>query len=423
MDRLQELGRFEGERLHSRLLDFIFARTLTKWGTMMTRKVLAVSAVLVAALVLAACSSCGGLGGAVAKMQRERIAYVGTVPFEPPLLYQKEGAMVGPDAELAQRIVQKVNETRDTAGGTDVKLMWINRTYPTLVGALQDGSVDFVVAAFAVTDARKKEVEYSQPYYTSKLVLVINPVVKDLQPDNLSGSSIGVREGTGAADFVRNTYKNSKVQTYKTLDDAVLALRHSEVDCIIDDQLMAAYSLATTPGAGFMEIVPKELGELQCAVAMKQGDRHLRELVDGVIEQMKQEDAYQQLIAANQGQEYLTEVSARYTQRMQEEAKRRRPRAVSIAVSRDSNVNIDIYKMANLRFEFVPQDGGKTIYSSAINFKGRIGECSATVPPGKYTLSLPKFNFSSPVEISPEDSDHIAVDIRLTASGVTLRKH
>jgi ABC-type amino acid transport substrate-binding protein len=389
---------------------------------MMTRKVLAISAVLVAALLLAACASCGGSGGAVAKMQRERIAYVGTVPFEPPLLYQKEGEMVGPDAELAQRIVQKVNETRETAGGSDVKLMWINRTYSTLVGALKDGSIDLVVAAFTITDARKNEVEFSQPYYTSKLVLVINPVVKDLQPDQLSGSSIGVREGTGVESFVRNTYKNSKIQPYKTLDDAVLALRHSEVDCIVDDQLMAAYSLATTPGAGYMEIVPKVLGELQCAVAMQKGDRRLRELVDGVIEQMKKEDIYQQQIAANKGQEYLTQVSARYTERMQEEAKRQRPRAVSIAVSRDSNVNIDIYKMANLRFQFIPQDGGKTITTSAINFKGRIGECSAEVPPGQYTLSLPKFNFSSPVEISPEDKDHVSVNIRLTASGVSVTK-
>jgi ABC-type amino acid transport substrate-binding protein len=389
---------------------------------MMTRKVLAISAVLVAALALAACSSCVGSGGAVAKMQRERIAYVGTVPFEPPLLYQKEGEMVGPDAELAQRIVKRVNETRETAGGNDVKLLWVNRTYPTLVNALQEATVDFVVAVFAVTDAREKEVEYSQPYYTSKLVLIINPVNKDLRPDNLSGSSIGVREGTGVESFVRDTYKSSKIQPYKTLDDAVLALRHSEVDCIVDDQLMAAYSLATTPGAGYMEIIPQVLGELKCAVAMQKGDRKLRELVDGVIEQMTKEDVYQQQIAANKGQEYLQQVSARYTERMQEEAKRHRVRAVSVSVSRDPNVNIDIYKMANLRFEFIPQGGGKTIYSSAINFKGRVGECSAEVPPGNYTLSLSQFNFASPVEISPEDKDHISIDIRLTAGGVTLRK-
>ncbi|MFZ0428623.1 MAG: ABC transporter substrate-binding protein [Acidobacteriota bacterium] len=389
----------------------------------MTRKLVGISAVVMAALILAALTSCGGSGGAIAKMQRDRIAYVGTVPFEPPLLYQKEGEMVGPDAVLAQRIVQKVNETRETAGGNDVKLMWINRTYPTLVSAVRDGSVDFVVASFAITDARKKEVEFSTPYYTSKIVLVINPANQDLRPDNLTGVSIGVREGTGVADFARTTYPKAKVQTYKTLDDAVLALRHAEVDCVIDDQLMAAYSLATTPGATYMEIVPDVLGELQCGVAMKQGDKKLLALVNGIIEEMKKDDVYQQQIAANQGQEYLQQVSARFTNRMQEEEKRRRPRAVSISVSRDSNVNIDIYKMANLSFRFVPQGGGSSISTSPITFKGRTGQCSATVPPGNYTLSLPQFNFTTPVEISPEDKDHVSIQIRLTAGGPVLRKN
>lgn len=389
----------------------------------MTRNGFAIAAVIVAAIVLPACSSCTGSGGAVAKMQRDRIAYVGTVPFEPPLLYQREGEMVGPDAELAQRIVAQVNATRETTGGNDVKLMWLNRTYPTLVSAIREGTADFVVAAFAITDARKEQVEFSEPYYTSKLVLVINPVYKDLSPDGLSNASIGVREGTGVEDFVRNTYKSSKVQTYKTLDDAVLALRHSEVDCIVDDQLMAAYSLATTPGAGYMEILPQVLGELQCAVAMKQGDRNLRQIVDAIIEEMKKEDVYAQQIAANKGQEYLQEVAARHTQRMEEEAKRQRVRAVSISVSRDSNVNIDIYKMANLHFQFVPQGGGNNIPTTAISFQGRIGKCSARVPPGNYTLSLRQFNFTTPVEISPEDKDSIAIEIRLTASGVVLRKH
>lgn len=355
-------------------------------------------------------------------MQRERLAYIGTVPFEPPLLYQKEGEMVGPDAELAHRIVQKVNETRATEGGTDVKLMWINRTYPTLIDAIQEGTAELVVAVFAITDERKQKVDFSEPYYTSKLVLVVNPAYKDLRPDNLSGSSIGVREGTGVENFVRNNYKNSKVQTYKTLDDAVLALRHSEVDCIVDDQLMAAYSLATTPGAGYMEVLPDVLGEIQCGVAVKKGDRQLLELVNGVIDQMKKEDIYQQQIASNQGQEYLQQVSARYTERMKEEERRNRSRAVSISVSRDSNVNIDIYKMANLHFTFVPQGGGRNITTTAINFQGRVGKCSARVPPGKYTLSLPEFNFTTPVEISPEDKESVDIEIRLTASGPVLRK-
>ena len=35
-------------------------------------------------------AACGGAEETVAKIQREKVAYVGTVPFEGPLVYQEE---------------------------------------------------------------------------------------------------------------------------------------------------------------------------------------------------------------------------------------------------------------------------------------------------------------------------------------------
>ncbi len=371
---------------------------------------------------LLASVSCSDSTGTIAKMQRDRIAYIGTVPFEPPLLYQKEGELVGPDAEIGKRIVQKVDETRDTEGGSPVKLMWINRSYPGLIAALENHEIDFILGVFGVTEARKKEVDFSDTYYTSRLVLVVNPVQTDVQISEIDSSKIGIREGTAVEEVIRGQYKNAKVEPYKTLDDAILALRRSEVDGVIDDQYMAAYSLATTPGAGYMEIVPGDIASIDIAVAVKKGDKPLQTLVNGILSTMKQENTYETMLEEHGAIRYLQEINERRANRLEEEKQASTPRSVTITVSKDADFNFDQYKLANLTFVFRNQETGATIQTTPITFAGRVGRARASVPPGNYTLSQPRFNFSASVSIVPADKDNVPITIRLSSGGVVVRK-
>lgn len=383
------------------------------------RKWVSVAAIL---LVVTGLAGCGGETSALDKILKERIVYIGTVPFEPPLLYQKEGELVGPDAEIGKRLVARLEKERGTTGGTPLRLMWINRTYPTLIPAVKNHEVDLAIAVLAITESRKKEVDFSQPYYKTELVLVINPVQKDLQVADLPNAKIGVREGTVAEEFVRSKYPNAEVVPYKTLDDAILALRRAEVDGVIDDRYLAAYSLATTPGATHMEFLPEVLASYDCAIAVRKGDKKLLALVNEVIAEMQQNNVYAQLLEEHGGGRVVQEVTQRRQARLEEEAKRKRERQVFVNVSRAPGFDFDIYKMANLQWVFRNQTTGATIPSSQINFEGRVGKARAMVPPGSYTLTLPRFNFSAPVTISPEDADRVTINIIVSATGVTIRK-
>lgn len=378
---------------------------------------------LACVVVLPLLASCGGDPAAtIAKMQRDRYAYVGTVPFEPPLLYQKEGELVGPDAELAHRIVKKIDEGREIKTGNAVKLTWINRTYPTLLSALTGGELDFVLGVFAIDDSAKKDVSYSTPYYTSEFVVIINPVFKKLEVKDLGSAKIGVREGTGADRLVRAKYKGANVVPFKTLDDAVLALRRSEVETVVDDRLLASYSLATTPGVSHLEILPDVVGTVDCAVVVRKSDKALLDLINGIVDEMKKSGDYARLIEENQGLKYAKEVGDRHRIRLEEEANATRPRNVAISVVREPGFDFDIYKMANLRFEFKNQKTGATVQSSPIGFEGKTGKATAQVPPGDYLLNLQRFNFSASLSIIPDDKDNIPIRIRLTAAGVTVQK-
>lgn len=381
-------------------------------------KKLIVVAVLLSSLLLL---SCGGGATTVPDIQREKIAYVGTVPFEPPLLYQEEAALVGPDAELGQQIIEKLQETSDSMVDTAIKLMWINRTYSSLIPALKNHEVHFIMGVFGITEERKKEILFSEPYYTSELVLVVNPVHKAITPDQLGTANIGVREGTGIESFVKQKYASSKFTPFKTLDDAILALRRSEVDCVIDDKYMAAYSLQETPGAGHMDFGPEILGSIECGVGMRQGDKPLLDLVNQVIAENKSSGQYSSWLEQHSAGRVET-VLARQQERLDQARKASEPRNVTIRVSRARNFTIDIYKMANLRFVLTNQSTGEKTSSSAIRFEGSTAVAAVTVPPGSYILALHRFNFRASVDIGPNDPKQVPINISLTSSGVVVRK-
>jgi hypothetical protein len=239
-----------------------------------------------------------------------------------------------------------------------------------------------------------------------------------MEPSGIPGSKIGVREGTGIEAMVKEKYQGAEVVPLKTIDDAVLAMRRGEVQGIIGDRMMAAYALSTFPGAGEMEIHPDSLGTLQVAVGLPKGDEKFLKLVNDVVAELKP-----QLDAAKleHSQDYLAQVMKRREERIRLEEELQAPRDITIRVSRAAGYTaFDIYRMANLRFEF--RGGGSPIQSSPVQFQGSTGVCSAKVPPGSYTLAQPKFNFTTPVTIGKNEPPRITISITVNQNGVTVNK-
>lgn len=171
-----------------------------------------------------------------------------------------------------------------------------------------------------------------------------------------------------------------------------------------------------------MEIYPEPLGSVDCGVAMRKGDRKLLELVNGVIAELKEQDLFAKWIGEHADNK-VEEVAQRREERLEKERQRQKPRGVSVSVSKSADFNFDIYRVANLSFVFREKTSGETYRTSRIDFpSGAIGRASASVPPGNYTLSLPKFNFSTSVQITEADPDNVSIRINLTSGGVVVRK-
>jgi polar amino acid transport system substrate-binding protein len=113
---------------------------------------------------------------------------------------------------------------------------------------------DFDVNQISITEARKRAVDFSDPYYTAPQAVVAprgSPAASATSLSELADKTIGVQIGTTSLDAVNASIKPSKQP--KVFDDSnavVTALKQGQVEAVVTDLPTALYlTAAQVPSA------------------------------------------------------------------------------------------------------------------------------------------------------------------------------
>jgi polar amino acid transport system substrate-binding protein len=112
---------------------------------------------------------------------------------------------------------------------------------------------DFDINQISITPARKKAVDFSDPYYVAPQAVILgkgsNLSVSSLA--DLKDAEIGVQIGTTSLDAVKNVVMPSKdPKVFNDSNDVVTALKQNQVDAIVTDLPTAFYiTAAQVPGS------------------------------------------------------------------------------------------------------------------------------------------------------------------------------
>jgi glutamine transport system substrate-binding protein len=191
------------------------------------KKISAVMCVL-AALMLAV-AGCGSDTKQAANDQK--VIKVGTEPTFAPFEFQEKDSkeFAGFDMDLARAIGKQLGKK------VEIQNMGFD--------ALNSGNIDAVAAGMSITDERKKAVTFSDPYYTSGLVVVVTKDNNDVKSiKDLEGKKIAVQIGTTGADKAAKV-PGAKVTSFNTNAEVFLELENKGVDAVIIDKPVAQYYL------------------------------------------------------------------------------------------------------------------------------------------------------------------------------------
>lgn len=205
-------------------------------------------------------------------IKRAGVLRVAAFDSNPPFGFvdQKDNQIVGLDVDYARAVAKRLG----------VKLE-IQPTNPAnRVAFLKSGKVDLVFANFTITDERRKEVDFSTPYFASGTQFIAKKGVLK-SPEQLNSLRIGADKGTTNEQQVRARFPNATIVAYDDTPFAFAALRTGNVQAITQDGPKLVALLARTPDKANYEISPFTISNDYEGVGVPKGETRLLDVVNG----------------------------------------------------------------------------------------------------------------------------------------------
>ncbi len=143
----------------------------------------------------------------------------------PPYEYVEGNEIVGIDAEIAKLIADDLGK----------ELVIEDMAFDSIIAAVQSGKADIAMAGMTVTEDRKQNINFSDPYTEAAQVIVVKNDSTVATPDDLAGKTIGVQIGT-TGDIYAEDIENATIERYSKYFEAINALSQGKIDAVIVDR-------------------------------------------------------------------------------------------------------------------------------------------------------------------------------------------
>ena len=254
----------------------------------MMKKIAAAALAAMMALSLAACSGGDEPESYTGKAYEAEILTPGEIvvgvsadypPYES--LNPTTGELEGFDIDMTETLATYMG-----AEGKEVKVVWKQMEFSTIITALQAGQIDLGVAAFTYDPDR--ECLFSDPYLESKQVVVLPAGSTITSFDEFEGLNVGAGLGTTGEAAAKEKLTGAKVSNPGDYTVMFEALKNGALDAVVCDGIVAQ-NYADTYGFVVME-EPLVLEENSVIVAT--GNEELLAEVNNAIAQFKASEDY-----------------------------------------------------------------------------------------------------------------------------------
>ncbi|RJF90154.1 amino acid ABC transporter [Oleomonas cavernae] len=239
---------------------------------------------------VAAAAAAVALAGLTPASAAEKVVKIGTEGAYPPFnAIDAGGQLYGFDVDIAKALCEKMK----------VKCEFVTQDWDGIIPALQAKKFDAIVASMAITDERKKVVDFSDKYYDTptQFVSVKSAGITETTPAALKGKALGAQSATIQADLLEALYKESTIKLYATVDELYADLASGRVDAGLVDKTVTYTWLETPPGAccafaGPEMFEPKSILGNGVGIAVRKGDTELLTALNKAIAEILADGTY-----------------------------------------------------------------------------------------------------------------------------------
>ena len=205
-------------------------------------------------------------------------------PSYPPFETTNEkGEIIGFDVDVANAICQEIQVT----------CKFKSETFDSLIPSLKAKRFDAAISAIDITDARAKQVLFSDAYYDSSASYVALKGKATLE----SAKNIGVQNGTTFQQYTVAETKQYSPKSYASLQNAILDLKSGRIDIIFGDTAVLADMISKEPEIQFIgeKVTNKKYFGNGLGIAMHKSNKDLAAQLNKGLAAIKANGEYQKI--------------------------------------------------------------------------------------------------------------------------------
>ena len=203
--------------------------------------------------------------------------------FAPMGFTDDNGEIVGFDIDLAKAVGEKM--------GVNVEVKPIDWDSKDM--ELSSGKIDVIWNGFSITDERRQEVLFSNPYLSTKQSIVVKKGSDITKKADLAGKKIALQDGSTSEDALKAdtaTYESvgdDNISRFKENSQVLMEVDSGRADAAVIDEVFVRYYLQKENLLDKYTVLEEGFDEEDYGVGGRKGDYALMEAINKALDECK----------------------------------------------------------------------------------------------------------------------------------------
>ena len=203
--------------------------------------------------------------------------------FAPMGFTEDDGTIVGFDIDLANAVAEKM--------GVKVEVKPID--WDSKAMELSTGKIDVIWNGFSITDERRQEVLFSNPYLSTKQSVIVKAGSDIKTKADLAGKKIALQDGSTSEDALKAdaaTYESigdDNISRFKENSQVLMEVEAGRADAAVIDEIFVRYYLQKENMLDKFVVLEEGFDEEDYGVGGRLGDYALMEALNKALDECK----------------------------------------------------------------------------------------------------------------------------------------
>ena len=208
-----------------------------------------------------------------------------------PFAFVKDGKLMGFDVELSNRFAAFLGKTKVS----------VDMQFGSLLAAVSTRKIDLINSSLAITEERRKQIDFSDPYYYSNVCIIANK--KNLAKESsgkmkgvgdIADKKIGVLLGSVHDSYATKNFPEAKISHFQNVSDMLMSLNLDKVDVAFYDHISLKEVLEANQELG---VLAKDVFSVDMGAGFNKESTQLRDQFNLFLKEIKSKGIYADMVS------------------------------------------------------------------------------------------------------------------------------